>query len=135
MGRPPNFIAQLTKAAHANSSEPERPWWRICPFTSGWHTSKRRACVQCLERSCERLREIGLDERRQPLPNDQLPRCGAKLVNGTACKTKVVPGKQRCRSHGGLSTGPKTLEGRDRIAASQRKRWERWRVGDPPIKS
>jgi hypothetical protein len=35
----------------------------------------------------------------------------------------VVVGKARCRLHGGLSTGPKTPEGRERIAAAQRKRW------------
>jgi hypothetical protein len=29
---------------------------------------------------------------------------------------RVVPGKRRCRFHGGLSTGPKTKAGRARIA-------------------
>ena len=130
MGRPPNFIAQITEAAPANSLEPERPWWRICPFTAGWHESKQRACVHCLERGCERLREIGLDEQRRPLARGQLPSCGAKLGKGTTCKAEVVPGKRRCRSHGGLSTGPKTFEGRNRVAASQRDRWARWRAGD-----
>ncbi|WP_279614922.1 HGGxSTG domain-containing protein [Sulfitobacter litoralis] len=135
MGRPPSFIAQIIKAARANSSEPERPWWRVCSFTSGWHESKQRACVHCLELGCERLREIGLDEQRQPLPRNQRPSCDAKLRNGAACKAKVVPGKRRCRSHGGLSTGPKTPEGRDRIAASQRHRWAAWRANDPPIEN
>jgi len=35
----------------------------------------------------------------------------------------VVPGKRRCRLHGGLSTGPQTPEGKARIAAAQRERW------------
>ncbi|MFG6637050.1 HGGxSTG domain-containing protein [Sulfitobacter sp. 1A12126] len=130
MGRPPSFIAQISKAAQANSLESERPWWRKCPFTAGWHHSKQLACVLCLEGSCKRLKEIGLDEQRRPLANGQLPSCDAKLRNGAACKAKVVPGKRRCRSHGGLSTGPRTSEGRDRIAASQRERWARWRAGD-----
>ncbi|MGO8839958.1 MAG: HGGxSTG domain-containing protein [Methyloceanibacter sp.] len=30
---------------------------------------------------------------------------------------RVEPGKRRCRFHGGLSTGPRTAEGRARIAA------------------
>ncbi|MGI3185019.1 HGGxSTG domain-containing protein [Nioella aestuarii] len=34
-------------------------------------------------------------------------------------------GKQRCRMHGGLSTGPKTVEGRARIAEAQKLRWQR----------
>jgi hypothetical protein len=41
-------------------------------------------------------------------------RCGAKTRCRTACRR---PAKQngRCRLHGGLSTGPKTREGRHRI--------------------
>ena len=38
------------------------------------------------------------------------------------CKA-LVNGK--CKLHGGLSTGPKTEEGRARIAAAQRARWQR----------
>jgi hypothetical protein len=34
----------------------------------------------------------------------------------------------RCRLHGGLSTGPKTQEGRERIAEAQRQRWRLWRA-------
>ena len=53
--------------------------------------------------------------------------CGARTRKGTPCKAKAVPGKTRCRFHGGLSTGPRTTEGRERIAAAQRKRWAEWR--------
>ena len=49
--------------------------------------------------------------------------CGAKTRNGTPCKCKSIPGKMRCKFHGGLSTGPKTEEGRARIAEAQRRRW------------
>lgn len=38
--------------------------------------------------------------------------CGAKTRTGAPCKRKPIPGKLRCRNHGGLSTGSKTLEGR-----------------------
>lgn len=55
-------------------------------------------------------------------------RCGARTRKGTPCRAKVLPGKARCRFHGGLSTGPKTVEGRDRIAEAQRRRWARWRI-------
>ena len=52
------------------------------------------------------------------------PRCGAHARStGRPCQAPVVPGKQRCKLHGGLSTGPKTVEGRTRIAEAQRKRW------------
>ncbi len=52
--------------------------------------------------------------------------CGARTRKGTPCKAKALPGKKRCRFHGGLSTGPKTPEGRERIAEAQRKRWDEW---------
>jgi hypothetical protein len=32
-----------------------------------------------------------------------------------------------CRVHGGLSTGPKTPEGRARVGAAQAAFWARWR--------
>lgn len=38
-------------------------------------------------------------------------RCAAKTRKGTSCKIYAMP-NGRCRLHGGLSTGPKTAEGR-----------------------
>ena len=42
--------------------------------------------------------------------------CGAMTRGRTPCKRAPVPGRGRCRLHGGLSTGPKTPEGRERCA-------------------
>jgi len=58
------------------------------------------------------------DQRRK-----KRPRCGAKTRAGGSCLVRVELGKQRCRFHGGLSTGPKTEAGRARIAEAQRRRW------------
>ena len=41
-------------------------------------------------------------------------RCGAKTRRGTPCQCPAMP-NGRCRLHGGLSTGPKTPEGIERI--------------------
>jgi hypothetical protein len=41
-------------------------------------------------------------------------RCGAKTRRGTRCKCPAMR-NGRCRLHGGLSTGPKTAEGIERI--------------------
>ncbi|MEM8617790.1 MAG: HGGxSTG domain-containing protein [Pseudomonadota bacterium] len=49
--------------------------------------------------------------------------CGAKTRKGHPCRMKSEPGKRRCKFHGGLSTGPRTKEGKQRIAEAQRKRW------------
>ena len=57
------------------------------------------------------------------------PRCGAYARStGRPCQAPVVPGKQRCKLHGGLSTGPKTAEGRARIVEAQRRRWAKIRM-------
>lgn len=51
--------------------------------------------------------------------------CEAKTRKGHPCKNMSVPGRRRCKFHGGLSTGPKTIAGRERIAEAQRRRWAR----------
>ena len=51
--------------------------------------------------------------------------CGAKTRKGEPCRNKGESGKRRCKFHGGMSTGPKTEEGRARIAEGQRARWEK----------
>ena len=53
-------------------------------------------------------------------------RCDARTLSGTLC----AKGKRRCRIHGGLSTGPKTVAGKARIAAAQFKhgRYVNWRA-------
>jgi len=40
--------------------------------------------------------------------------CGAKARqnNHQPCKQPAIKNKKRCRMHGGLSTGPRTLEGK-----------------------
>ena len=53
--------------------------------------------------------------------------CGAKTRKGQPCLNLSEPGKRRCKFHGGKSTGPKTAEGRERIAQAQRRRWATWR--------
>src|ERR1022692_1801106 len=41
-------------------------------------------------------------------------RCGAKTRRGTSCQCPAMANR-RCRLHGGLSTGPKTAAGIERI--------------------
>jgi hypothetical protein len=52
------------------------------------------------------------------------PTCGARTRTGAPCKRKPVPGKQRCRNHGGLSTGARTVEGKARALACLKLRWK-----------
>ncbi len=45
--------------------------------------------------------------------------CEAKTRRGSSCRQRPLKGKHRCRLHGGRSTGPRTDEGRARIAEAQ----------------
>ena len=47
-------------------------------------------------------------------------RCGAKTRRGTPCQCPAMA-NGRCRLHGGLSTGPKTAEGIERIRRARTK--------------
>lgn len=57
------------------------------------------------------------------LPKHERPACGARTRAGHLCKAKVVKGKNRCRMHGGSSTGARTPEGIERIRQAQNRRW------------
>lgn len=46
--------------------------------------------------------------------------CGARTRKGTSCANRGMA-NGRCRMHGGKSTGPRTMEGRERIARARRK--------------
>ncbi len=54
--------------------------------------------------------------------------CNAETRAGTPCKHKAKPFKGKCRLHGGLSTGPKTEEGKQRIREAQLRRRLRERI-------
>ena len=48
--------------------------------------------------------------------------CGAEArTTGLPCKAKALA-NGRCKNHGGMSTGPKTLEGRKAVALATAKR-------------
>jgi hypothetical protein len=74
---------------------------------------------------CEDMATIGLMGSGKIVPKHQRAKCEARTRQGTPCNMVIVPGKVRCRLHGGLSTGPKTTEGKARTAEAQRKRWHK----------
>jgi hypothetical protein len=50
----------------------------------------------------------------------KVPRCQAKSKRSAVqCRKAAMRGKKVCRTHGGASTGPKTLEGRQRCAEAK----------------
>jgi hypothetical protein len=69
----------------------------------------------------EKIEQTPHEPRRGWLKNGNPPgdllqarRCGAKNRRGTPCQCPAMA-NGRCRLHGGLSTGPKTLAGIERI--------------------
>ena len=45
-----------------------------------------------------------------------MEKCLAQTRRGTGCQKPPLRGKTRCRLHGGLSSGPRTEQGKARIA-------------------
>ncbi|WP_367647925.1 HGGxSTG domain-containing protein [Ruegeria arenilitoris] len=109
MGRPTNF----EKKFRARFQSDPVDWrvllscWRSCPAEAHKHPNYRKDCSQCRGVNCKRMAELGLNDGGEPLPKSERPTCGAKTRAGGQCRARVVPGKRRCRLHGGLSTGPK----------------------------
>jgi hypothetical protein len=56
--------------------------------------------------------------------------CGARTRSGDPCKALAL-GNGRCRNHGGLSTGPRTIEGMARTRAGYRA-WRLSQKGEGP---
>lgn len=69
-----------------------------------------------------------------PWKSDYLARCkardaakrvvcgGRRRRDGQPCEALSLPGKRRCKWHGGCSTGPRTVEGKARVTANLRSR-------------
>ena len=76
-------------------------------------------------RPCSSISSLPPDRRGRlrngATPGDFLaaPRCGAQTRAGECCRQPAMK-NGRCRMHGGLSTGPRSAEGRARCAAARR---------------
>jgi len=57
-------------------------------------------------------------------PND-IKLCFARTRSGKPCQKHPIAGRTRCRLHGGLSTGPKTPEGKAACVAAHWKHGRR----------
>lgn len=59
-----------------------------------------------------------------PMPADlRNLACGAKTRRGTPCKRTDLMINGRCKFHGGMSTGPRSIGGKERAKANLAKRW------------
>src|SRR5438034_646791 len=85
-----------------------REWWQRLKNAFGTTSSAfvEASLYQLI--AAARLPGSGICEMRQPTGvygSSQVSRCGAKTRAGTPCRCPPVPGRTRCRLHGGLSPG------------------------------
>ncbi|WP_018689623.1 HGGxSTG domain-containing protein [Ahrensia kielensis] len=103
----------------------QSPIFEHCPYIQPEKTILNMLCNLCEVKPCIELHKLASDalaaEKKLPVRAE----CSAKTRAGTPCKLKALLGKNRCRLHGGLSTGPKTPEGKMRISEAQKRRWKK----------
>lgn len=80
------------------------------------------------------MRETERPGPRGGTPKRDRPRCGARTRAGEPCRAAPARDPRhgalangRCRMHGGLSTGPRTLAGWKRVAHGRAEYWRAWR--------
>lgn len=139
-------LSQMALAEQAGVSRDTVQYWEAKPVVDvrGWGpkrifealglrvylTSNARARSWGINVSWQKMidRELADERRRSKQIQERADSkrrvlCGAKTRKGTSCQNKSEPGRKRCKLHGGMSTGPKTAEGRKRISDAQRQRW------------
>ncbi|CAB4346920.1 unannotated protein [freshwater metagenome] len=104
----------------ANWADWHRHRFVCCPKTRFRYICDRVDCGA--GGTCQEMTAVGLRGDGASLPRKLRPICSARNREGDRCGVRVEPGKRVCRFHGGLSTGPRTAEGRARIAEAMRKR-------------
>lgn len=106
------------------------PFWD--KYTAAWIRAAF-TCTRMMER-WDRQDEARAKHRPHTTRKGERALCGATTRAGHPCEARAVwdkendrPRNGRCRLHGGLSTGARTLEGRERARQAVIRRWERWR--------
>ncbi|NYE27310.1 hypothetical protein HDE78_000235 [Rhodanobacter sp. K2T2] len=59
-----------------------------------------------------------LAKHRKLAAHMRVPCGGRRRCDGKPCEAPSVPGKRRCKWHGGYSTGPRTAEGKAKVAGN-----------------
>ena len=68
-------------------------------------------------------------------PNWPGQRCLAKTRKSSPCQNPAIKGRSRCKLHGGRSTGPRSPEGKARVAAANTKHGRRSRAHVEKVKA
>ena len=68
-------------------------------------------------------------------PNWPGKRCLARTRRGSPCQNPAIRGRSRCKLHGGKSTGPKSIEGKARVAAANTRHGRRSKAHVDKVKA
>ena len=98
-----------------------RDYWATNTRARSWGLTRPDPWQARLDAEVE-AKLAGLREREAARAARRRVVCWARTRKGQTCRLLSEPGRQRCKFHGGKSTGPRTVEGRATIAEAQR-RW------------
>ena len=98
---------------------------RMCEYEERIHLRELNRAAREAGQRCAAAKRARESEERVRFREIRRQPCGAKTRAGPPCQRKGLGRGGRCANHGGASTGPKTPEGRQRIAEAQRRRWAR----------
>ena len=111
---------------HGNACEPARlparcPLVRRARMTLGGHDINNADPLPGSRTLAHMREQAGTPQERVPAcPSG---RCGARTQAGAPCRSRCVPGRKRCRWHGGCSTGPRTPEGKRKVMLNLPNTW------------
>lgn len=81
-------------------------------------TSKRSGQVEAITRSLGTVSIARARAGANNLASLRVPCGGKRRRDGQPCDALSVPGKRRCKWHGGCSTGPRTVTGKAKVTAN-----------------
>ena len=88
-----------------------------CAREDGFSNDKKRVGAMTDDERRALWKKWCASDVRHPLPEAcRGLTCGAKTRAGTPCKRRDLYSSGRCKLHGGLSTGPRSAEGKARSA-------------------
>ena len=128
-GKTPKLYKPATLAiGHAANTQIQ--FWQACPTGNSAH--RRPPSMECYNITFCLQFEASMGKRykfrgKPAIRSRTRQRCGAIKHDGTLwCRNWPVPGKKRCRFHGGKATGARTAEGKARVIAAMvegRRKW------------
>lgn len=132
-------------------NRPYRQRFRRVVVADNWKTPAQRKAIRTLRRlapthpeAAEALRKLEQEGRQYVIGDELDPQpgdtrrgvpigathpdlCGARTKAGHPCRAMKLPGRKRCRWHGGASTGPRTEAGKAKVSENLTKaRAKRW---------